>query len=61
MFGTAVLFGLVLKFGNLALVVMDTAFWQKSFASEVHSTVPAYDLVSIVLLPYRGAPELLSV
>jgi urea-proton symporter len=50
MFGTAVLFGLVLKFGNLALVVMDTAFWQKSFASEVHSTVPAYDLVSIVIL-----------
>jgi len=50
MFGTAVLFGLVLKFGNLALVVMDTAFWQKSFASEVHSTVPAYDLVSIVII-----------
>ncbi|TGO90605.1 hypothetical protein BPOR_0057g00020 [Botrytis porri] len=46
----AVLFGLVLKFGNLALVLMDTAFWQKSFASEVHSTVPAYDLVSIVII-----------
>ena len=29
---------------------MDTAFWQKSFASAVHSTVPAYDLVSIVIL-----------
>lgn len=29
---------------------MDTAFWQKSFASEVHSTVPAYDLVSIVII-----------
>jgi hypothetical protein len=29
---------------------MDTAFWQKSFASEVHSTVPAYDLVSVVIL-----------
>jgi hypothetical protein len=50
MFGAAVLFGLVLKFGNLALVLMDTAFWQKSFASEVHSTVPAYDLVSIVII-----------
>jgi len=50
MFGIAVLFGLVLKFGNLALVLMDTAFWQKSFASEVRSTVPAYDLVSIVIL-----------
>ena len=47
---TAVLFGLVLKFGNLALVLMDTAFWQKSFASDVHSTVPAYNLVSIVIL-----------
>jgi len=50
MLGIAVLFGLVLKFGNLALVLMDTAFWQKSFASEVRSTVPAYDLVSIVIL-----------
>ena len=46
----AILFGLVLKFGNLALVVMDTAFWQKSFASDVNSTVPAYDLASIVIL-----------
>ena len=48
--GTALLFGLVLKFGNLALVLMDTAFWQKSFASEVQSVVPAYDLVSVVIL-----------
>lgn len=40
----------MLKFGNLALVLMDTAFWQKSFASEVSSTVPAYDLVSVVIL-----------
>lgn len=47
---TAVLFGVVLKFGNLALVLMDTAFWQKSFASEVKSTVPAYALVSVVIL-----------
>jgi hypothetical protein len=46
----AVLFGVVLKFGNLALVLMDTAFWQKSFASEVESVVPAYDLVSVVIL-----------
>lgn len=29
---------------------MDTAFWQKSFASDVNSTVPAYDLASIVIL-----------
>ncbi|KAE9974372.1 hypothetical protein BLS_001780 [Venturia inaequalis] len=47
---SSVLFGLVLKFGNLALVVMDTGFWQKSFASEVRSTVPAYGLVSVVIL-----------
>jgi hypothetical protein len=47
---TAILFGLVLKFGNLALVVMDTTFRQKSFASDVNSTVPAYDLASIVIL-----------
>ncbi|KAH8797346.1 SSS family solute:Na+ symporter [Xylogone sp. PMI_703] len=47
---SSLLFGLVLKFGNLALVLMDTAFWQKSFASEVHSTVPAYGLVSVVIL-----------
>jgi hypothetical protein len=29
---------------------MDTAFWQKSFASDVKSTVPSYMLVSIVIL-----------
>jgi len=29
---------------------MDTAFWQKSFASEVQSTVPAYDIVSVVII-----------
>ncbi|KAH0144728.1 SSS family solute:Na+ symporter, partial [Aureobasidium melanogenum] len=46
----AVLYGIVLKLGNLALVLMDTAFWQKSFASEVESVVPAYDLVSVVIL-----------
>ncbi|KAK4542097.1 hypothetical protein LTR36_007128 [Oleoguttula mirabilis] len=47
---STILFGLVLKFGNLALVLMDTAFWQKSFASEVQSTVPAYDIVSVVII-----------
>jgi hypothetical protein len=47
---TAILFGLVLELGHLALVVMDTAFRQKSFASDDNSTVPAYDLASIVLL-----------
>ncbi|KXT06706.1 hypothetical protein AC578_8533 [Pseudocercospora eumusae] len=46
----AILFGLVLKLGNLALVLMDTAFWQKSFASEVHATVPGYDLASVAII-----------
>lgn len=46
----SVLFGLVLKFGNLALVLMDTAFWQKFLASEVKATVPAYDIVSVVII-----------
>ncbi|PYH95628.1 hypothetical protein BO71DRAFT_350946 [Aspergillus ellipticus CBS 707.79] len=45
----AIIWGLILKFGNLALVVMDTAFWQKSFASEVNSTVPAYNLAAIAV------------
>ncbi|KAE8336918.1 hypothetical protein BDV24DRAFT_178091 [Aspergillus arachidicola] len=45
----AIIWGLVLKFGNLALVVMDTAFWQKSFASEVNSTVPAYNLAAVAV------------
>ncbi|KAF2799062.1 hypothetical protein K505DRAFT_231849 [Melanomma pulvis-pyrius CBS 109.77] len=45
----AILFGIVLKFGNLALVVMDTAFWQKSFASEVRSTVPGYNLAALAI------------
>lgn len=45
----AIMFGLLLKFGNLALVVMDTAFWQKSFASQVNSTVPGYDLASLAI------------
>ncbi|KAF2770458.1 SSS family solute:Na+ symporter [Teratosphaeria nubilosa] len=46
----AIRFGLVLKFGNLALVLMDTAFWQKSFASEVNATVPGYDLASLAII-----------
>ncbi|KAL6708284.1 hypothetical protein ACN47E_003208 [Coniothyrium glycines] len=47
---SSLLFGLVLKFGNLALVLMDTAFWQKSFASDVKATVPSYVIVSVVIL-----------
>lgn len=43
------IWGVMLKFANLALVVMDTAFWQKSFAAEADATVPAYDLASIAI------------
>ncbi|KAJ5809704.1 uncharacterized protein N7503_001922 [Penicillium pulvis] len=45
----AIIWGLILKFGNLALVVMDTAFWQKSFATEVRATVPGYSIAAIAV------------
>ncbi|CZR59473.1 probable urea transporter [Phialocephala subalpina] len=45
----AILWALILKFGNLALVVMDTAFWQKSFATEVKATVPGYNLAALAI------------
>lgn len=45
----AIIWGLILKFGNLSLVVMDTAFWQKSFATEVKATVPGYDLAALAI------------
>ncbi|KAJ5833351.1 Sodium/solute symporter [Penicillium riverlandense] len=45
----AIIWGLILKFGNLALVVMDTAFWQKSFATEVRATVPGYIIAALAV------------
>ncbi|KAM0817350.1 putative Urea active transporter 1 [Seiridium cardinale] len=45
----AIIWGLILKFGNLALVVMDTAFWQKSFATEVNATVTGYNLAAVAI------------
>ncbi|KAF9736504.1 hypothetical protein PMIN02_011354 [Paraphaeosphaeria minitans] len=45
----AIIWALILKFGNLALVVMDTAFWQKSFATEVNATVPGYNLAALAI------------
>ncbi|CAG8257815.1 unnamed protein product [Penicillium salamii] len=45
----AIIWGLILKFGNLALVVMDTAFWQKSFATEVKATVPGYNIAALAV------------
>ncbi|EXJ85079.1 hypothetical protein A1O3_05754 [Capronia epimyces CBS 606.96] len=44
-----IIFSLLIKFGNLALVVMDTAFWQKSFATEVDATVPGYNLAALAI------------
>ncbi|KAJ4290389.1 hypothetical protein N0V90_010605 [Kalmusia sp. IMI 367209] len=46
----AIIWAFILKFGNLALVVMDTAFWQKSFATEVNATVPGYNLAALAIL-----------
>ncbi|EXJ82771.1 hypothetical protein A1O3_06586 [Capronia epimyces CBS 606.96] len=50
----AIIFSTLIKLGNLGLVTMDTAFWQKSFASEVSATVPGYDLaaLSIFAVPW---------
>ncbi|KAK8103195.1 sodium/solute symporter [Apiospora sp. TS-2023a] len=45
----AIIWDLILKFGNLALVVMDTAFWQKSFATEVNATVPGYNIAALAV------------
>ncbi|KAJ5236981.1 hypothetical protein N7489_007072 [Penicillium chrysogenum] len=45
----AIIWGLILKFGNLALVAMDTAFWQKSFATEVKATVPGYNIAALAV------------
>ncbi|KAF2648002.1 hypothetical protein K491DRAFT_643291 [Lophiostoma macrostomum CBS 122681] len=45
----AIIWALILKFGNLALVVMDTAFWQKSFATEINATVPGYNLAALAI------------
>lgn len=63
----AIVWSVVLRIGNLALVVMvrryicsleqthtnitqDTAFWQKSFASDVRATVPGYTLASAAII-----------
>ncbi|KAL6450924.1 DUR3 Urea active transporter [Candida maltosa Xu316] len=46
----AVFFGLVLTCGNFGLTVMDSSFWQKTFAASPRSTVPAYLLTAILIL-----------
>lgn len=45
----SVIWALILSIGNLALVVMDTAFWQKSFATEVKATVPGYNIAALAI------------
>ncbi|KAK9771409.1 putative Urea active transporter 1 [Seiridium cardinale] len=45
----AIIWGLILKFGNFALVVMDTAFREKSFATEVKAPVPGYNLAAVAI------------
>lgn len=45
----ALFFGLILTAGNFGLTVMDSSFWQKTFSSDVRSTVPAY-LIAAVLI-----------
>lgn len=45
----AALFSICHNIGNLGLVIMDTAFWQKSMASDLKATVPGYMLGSIMI------------
>jgi len=45
----AVIFGLILTAGNFGLCIMDSSFWQKTFSSDVRSTVPGY-LTAAVLI-----------
>ncbi|TVY50653.1 Urea active transporter [Lachnellula cervina] len=45
----AFIFGVLHCFGNLSLMTMDTGFWQKSFASQVRSTVPGYNIASVAI------------
>ncbi|TVY93675.1 Urea active transporter [Lachnellula willkommii] len=45
----AFMFGVLHCFGNLSLMTMDTGFWQKSFASQVNSTVPGYNIASVAI------------
>ncbi|KAL1967958.1 hypothetical protein VTN77DRAFT_2375 [Rasamsonia byssochlamydoides] len=44
---SSVIFGLVHSFGDFALVIMDTSFWQKGFAADTAATMPGYMLGGI--------------
>ncbi|KAH8684357.1 putative urea active transporter [Tricladium varicosporioides] len=43
----AIIFGLVHSFGDFALVIMDTSFWQKGFAADTGAAMPGYMLGGI--------------
>lgn len=45
----AIYFAIVHTIGNLGLVIMDTAFWQKSLAANLEATVPGYMIGSICI------------
>jgi Na+/proline symporter len=43
----SIIFGLVHSFGDFALVIMDTSFWQKGFAADTAAAMPGYMLGGI--------------
>lgn len=45
----AIYFAIVHTIGNLGLVIMDTAFWQKSLAANLEATVPGYMIGSVCI------------
>lgn len=44
---SSIIFGLVHSFGDFALVIMDTSFWQKGFAADTSAAMPGYMLGGI--------------
>ncbi|KAF7562146.1 hypothetical protein G7046_g1988 [Stylonectria norvegica] len=44
---SSIIFGLVHSFGDFALVIMDTSFWQKGFAADTAAAMPGYLLGGI--------------
>ncbi|KAI9730978.1 MAG: hypothetical protein M1834_005439 [Cirrosporium novae-zelandiae] len=44
---SSIIFGLVHSFGDFALVIMDTSFWQKGFAADTAAAMPGYMLGGI--------------
>lgn len=43
----SIIFGLVHSFGDFALVIMDTSFWQKGFSADTAAAMPGYLLGGI--------------